>query len=43
MNKFGIIAAMQEEMKEIEKIMTETIYKNISNLSFILFLIKNPR
>lgn len=35
MNKFGIIAAMQEEMQEIEKIMREKEIKKIYELNFI--------
>lgn len=36
MNKFGIIAAMQEEMCEIEKIMEEKQAKQIYELNFII-------
>ena len=35
MSKYGIIAAMQEEMQEIEKIMTEKNIKKIYELNFI--------
>jgi len=41
MNKFGIIAAMQEEIREIENLMTEREYKNIYNLKFIKGKITN--
>ena len=35
MNNFGIIAAMQEEMKEIENIMEEKTFEKIYGLNFI--------
>ena len=41
MNKFGIIAAMQEEMKEIENIMTEKETQKIYELNFIKGIINN--
>ena len=41
MNKFGIIAAMQEEMREIENIMTEKENRNIYELNFIKGKINN--
>ena len=34
MKKYGIIAAMQEEMQEIKKIMTETEERKIYELTF---------
>ena len=43
MNKFGIIAAMKEEMQEIEKIMTEKEIKVIYELSFIKGKINNTQ
>lgn len=36
MKKYGIIAAMQEEMHEIENIMEEKTYKRIYDLNFII-------
>lgn len=41
MNKFGIIAAMQEEMQEIEKLMTEKETQKIYELNFIKGKINN--
>ena len=41
MSKYGIIAAMQEEMQEIEKIMTEKNIKKIYELNFINGKINN--
>ena len=41
MNKFGIIAAMQEEMQEIDKIMTEKENQKIYELNFINGKINN--
>ena len=41
MNKFGIIAAMQEEMKEIENIMEEKTFEKIYGLNFIKGKINN--
>ena len=41
MNKYGIIAAMQEEMQEIEKIMKEKETKKIYELNFINGKINN--
>jgi len=41
MNKFGIIAAMQEEMQEIENIMEEKIFEKIYELNFIKGKINN--
>jgi len=41
MGTFGIIAAMQEEMKEIQKIMTETTNVKIYELNFIQGKINN--
>ena len=41
MNKFGIIAAMQEEMQEIEKLMTGTESTKINELNFIKGKINN--
>lgn len=41
MKKFGIIAAMQEEMQEIEKIMTEKENQKIYELNFIKGKINN--
>ena len=41
MKKFGIIAAMQEEMKEIENIMTEKENQKIYELNFIKGKINN--
>ena len=34
MKKYGIIAAMQEEMQEIKKIMTEIEEKKVYELTF---------
>lgn len=41
MNKYGIIAAMNEEMREIEKIMTEREIKKIYELNFVKGKINN--
>ena len=41
MKKYGIIAAMQEEMQEIKKIMTETEERKISELTFTKGKINN--
>ena len=41
MKKYGIIAAMKEEMQEIEKIMTEIEIKKIYELNFIEGKINN--
>ena len=41
MNKFGIIAAMQEEMQEIENIMTGKEIQKIYELNFIKGKINN--
>ena len=41
METFGIIAAMQEEVKEIENIMIDKTYKNIYELCFIQGKINN--
>ena len=41
MNKYGIIAAMNEEMQEIEKIMTEREIQKIYELNFIKGKINN--
>ena len=41
MNKYGIIAAMQEEMQEIEKIMQEKEIQKIYELNFIKGKINN--
>lgn len=41
MNKFGIIAAMQEEMQEIENIMEEKNFEKIYELNFIKGKINN--
>lgn len=41
MKRYGIIAAMQEEMQEIKKIMTEIKERKIYELNFITGIIKN--
>ena len=41
MKKYGIIAAMQEEMQEIKKIMTETEEQKIYELTFYVGKINN--
>jgi adenosylhomocysteine nucleosidase len=43
MNKYGIIAAMNEEMQEIEKIMTEKEQQQIYELNFIKGKINNAK
>ena len=43
METFGIIAAMQEEVKEIENIMIDKTYKNIYELCFIQGKINNTK